>query len=92
MRLAEHRLMLGPDQFEIDQQPAISIFGKRRQRIQADHVDTEFFQRFDQRERQPLRKLVEGYQAVGQIIGCSGGMMADVAEIDACKFDPVRPD
>ena len=49
-------------------------------------------QRFDERIGQPLRELVQRYQAAGGIRGRHGRMPPAVAERDAAERQPRRPD
>ena len=76
----------------IDEQPAIAIFGKPGEAIDIGHVDAGSLQRLDERIGQPLRELVQRYQAAGGIGGRHRRMPPAIAERDAAQRQPRWPD
>src|SRR5579883_2038799 len=77
---------------EIDEQAAVAIFGKSGEPVDVSNLKACALQRLDQRVAQPLRELVEGNEAFGRIAGLQSGMTPAIAERNARKLKPRRPD
>ncbi len=77
---------------EIDQQAAVSIFGKRGERVELHHHEARGFERLEQRIGEPLGQLVERHDVIGGIAPKHRGMAAGVADGQAMHGQARRPD
>src|SRR5215475_9963909 len=75
----------------VHEQTAIAIFGKTGQPIEFIDLDACGPQWLDERICEPLRKLVQWNETIGDIASAERGMMPGIAQLHAGKCQPVWP-
>src|SRR5579885_778320 len=73
------------DDAEIEEEPAIAVFGKAGQRVAIGDGDPRLFERLDERIGEPLAQLVERNEATARIGRLGARMPPDIAERNAGK-------
>src|ERR1051326_7763179 len=75
----------------VHEQTAIAIFGKTGQPVEFIDLDACGPQWLDQGICEPLRKLVQWNETIGDIASAERGMMPGIPQLQAGKCQPVWP-